>query len=470
MATYDALVVGAGLSGLCAARRLKDRRPDLSVCVLEARDRVGGRTLSAYTEEGGVLDLGAGWVGDTHSELLALIEEFQLTLVEQYYPPSTDEHRLTECVGYHLYPLSPDEALQVDEYVDLIASLSRELDPATPWKHPKAGEWDSMSVAQHVRAQRMSPAAEQEVLLFAQTVLAGIPEHMSFLYFLLDVTSGGGMEAQSDGDQGAQRWKVKEGTQQISVLLTNKLREMGVAVLLSHAVEKIETVDRLTYVSCTNGTRIACRRMVLAISPLLIADIDFRPPLPLEKQEFCKYIGVVRAAKVFLIYETAFWLDTKNDDSRSTHFTELGFMHNIFHGTVSSANGKSLPVLTGIITGQAAIDFEKLSDTEQNDAILRQIERMYGHVSKPLHYQCHIWGKETYSKGCYAGIGTPTGGLFKHGEYMRRPIGDFYFASTETAVEYYGYMEGAIRAGYRAASELMADSGKKRLENTGQTA
>ena len=458
MTTFDALVVGAGLSGLSAARRLKSLRPELAVGVLEARDRVGGRTLSARTAEGAVLDLGAGWVGDSHVELLRLIEEFQLTLVEQYYPPSSNDHRLTECVGYPLSPLSAEEARQVDGYVALIASLSRELDPAVPWKHSRAEEWDTMSVAQHVRAQNLLPAAEQEVLLFAQTVLAGVPEHMSFLYFLLDVTSGGGMEAQSDGEQGAQRWKVREGTQQISVLLASKAREMGVTLLLNHAVEKIETIEHTSFVSCTNGARIASRKIVFAISPLLIADIDFRPHLPFEKQEFCKYMGVVRAAKIFLVYETAFWLDPKPfKDSQSTHFTELGFMHNIFHGSVSGENGKCLPTLTGVITGQAAIDFEKLSDAEQKDAILRQIERMYGVITKPLHYHCYLWGKDAFSKGCYAGIGTPTGGLFKYGEFMRKPIGDFYFASTETAVEFYGYMEGAIRAGYRAAAELVSD-------------
>ena len=457
METFDVLVVGAGLSGLSAARRLKDHRPTLSVCILEARDRVGGRTLSAFTDGGGVLDLGAGWIGDAHSELLALVEEFELTLTEQHYPPSIDEHRLTECVGYRLSPLSNEDARQVEQYVDLIASLSRELDPASPWKHPMAGTWDSMSVAQHVREQRMLPEAEKEVLLFAQTVLAGVPEHMSFLYFLLDVTSGGGMEAQSDGDQGAQRWKVKEGTQQISILLADKLQDIGVSIMLNHAVETVETSDSLTRVTCKNG-RFQCKRIIFAISPLLIADIHFRPPLPIEKQEFCKYIGVVRAAKVFLVYETAFWLEDKNADGfQSVHFTELGFIHNIFHGSVFTKDGKSYPTLTGVITGQAALDFEKLSDSEQKDAVLRQIELMYRYNVKPLHYHSYIWGKETYSKGCYAGIGTPTGGLFKYGEYMRKPIGDYYFASTETAIEFYGYMEGAVRAGYRAASELIAD-------------
>jgi len=71
---YDAVIVGAGYAGLAAARRLM--LAGKSVIVLEAQDRVGGRTLNESIGGGAITELGAGYVGPTQDELLKLAQNY----------------------------------------------------------------------------------------------------------------------------------------------------------------------------------------------------------------------------------------------------------------------------------------------------------------------------------------------------------------------------------------------------------
>lgn len=80
---YDAVIVGAGLSGLQAAHSIQ--AAGFSVCILEATDRVGGKTLTVKSSEKGYNDLGAAWVNDTNqTEIFKLHQRYGLDGVVQY--------------------------------------------------------------------------------------------------------------------------------------------------------------------------------------------------------------------------------------------------------------------------------------------------------------------------------------------------------------------------------------------------
>ncbi|XP_018421299.1 PREDICTED: amine oxidase [flavin-containing] B-like [Nanorana parkeri] len=76
----------------------------------------------------------------------------------------------------------------------------------------------------------------------------------------------------------------------------------------------------------------------------------------------------------------------------------------------------------------------------------------------PVHYEEKDWCKEQYSGGCYTAY-FPPGIMTQFGSVIRKPVGKIYFAGTETATEWSGYMEGAIEAGERAAREVMCNMG-----------
>ncbi|XP_008940412.1 PREDICTED: amine oxidase [flavin-containing] B-like, partial [Merops nubicus] len=72
----------------------------------------------------------------------------------------------------------------------------------------------------------------------------------------------------------------------------------------------------------------------------------------------------------------------------------------------------------------------------------------------PVHYEEKNWCEEQYSGGCYTAY-FPPGIMTQYGRIIRQPVGRIYFAGTETATEWSGYMEGAVQAGERAAREIL---------------
>lgn len=214
----------------------------------------------------------------------------------------------------------------------------------------------------------------------------------------------------------------------------------------------------------------------------------------------CNAMVAGRAVKVVVVYREAFWLCDHNSDYNhacgephihdssgvvSKHFTEIGFIHNLFHTSIPVGNNSTaiaavassssdscsntttaiaaeeLPGLVGLITGNAAVEFALLSPEQRKESVLRQLWLMYGRSPAallPVHYVEKIWSEEEFSGGCFAGVFPPTGVLSAYGEnHLRKPVGDLlYWASTETAEQFMGYMEGALRAGYRAADEVLA--------------
>jgi monoamine oxidase len=269
------------------------------------------------------------------------------------------------------------------------------------------------------------------------------------------VKSGGGMAALGDGELGAQKWKIKGGSQQVSEKLVDLLRnEKGIQIQLSSAVDIITLQDDGTVrVESSNGSCFSAKYVIFAISPQLVANICFSPPLLPGKMELCRSLIAGHAVKVYIVYQEPFWLQTKL--VKDIHFTELGYIHNLFHSSFSYM-GKEYPALVGLVTGTSALEFEKLTEAQRRESVLMQIKSMYGDTGgDPLYYGDKLWADETFSGGCYAGIVAPVGTLVKFGPHIRSTQGPLHWGSTETASHFYGYMEGALLAGQRAADEVL---------------
>eukprot|EP00039_Didymoeca_costata_P032986 m.40221 g.40221 ORF g.40221 m.40221 type:complete len:469 (+) comp9637_c0_seq2:101-1507(+) len=458
----DVVVVGAGLAGLSAASKLLENHTNVSLLVLEGRERVGGRTNTVALEKGHIVDAGGQWIGPTHHRLLELVREINGELEEQYYP-ETYTSRLTEVIGYPLQPLTTQEANDVSRYIDLIDKMGEDMDCSKPWAHSKATEYDMLSVANHIESLNISEAAGREIGLFAQTVLATDPSEISLLFFIFYVKSGGGMEALGDGEEGAQKWKLKGGMQQISEHLLRKVSgHENASVKFNTAVAKCEIVKDENGSSVvnvlTNSGTIAAKHVIIAFAPQLIASsLSFEPPLPQKQASLFSNFTPGYAVKVIILYANAFWMSAKeNDEKKTTHFQDLGYVHNLFHSVVRSDSATESPAIVGLITGKSAQEFGKLTADERKEKVLTQLVRMYEteDARSPIEYLEKIWADESFSKGCFAGICPPNGVYADCGQFLRSPHGPIQFASTEMTEEFYGYMEGAIRSGYDAANKI----------------
>lgn len=472
MHSCNICIVGAGLAGLAAAKDIvaATATANFNIVILEARDRVGGRTqtVEIASLNNNVIDVGAQWIGATHRELLSLIKEYNLQLIEQYYSPSTATNRLTECINYHCGLLSLQESQEIQKYMDLIEELSSEIDIEQPWMHPNATSWDSISLSDHCNSCDISSnAVKDEILLFAQTVMAYLPSKISFLFFLFYVKSGGGMEALGDGPLGAQKWRLEGGMMQLSQLIMHELAATTrVSIFYNEPVISIVNDNSTTCdVTTSNGKHIVCKHVIFCIPPSLLTTITFTPELPIQNQELFMRIKSGKAIKIYIAYATDFWRNTEQTLSGNIHFTELGYVHNLFHSSMTGSlvvagEERKIYSLVGLITGQAAIDFELLSVDDRRNSVITQLHNMYRHddALDYLHYEEKVWSQEQYSGGCFACVFEPDGTFTRLGHCLNgRSVATrgIHFACTETSNAFYGYMEGAIRSGKRAAIEVI---------------
>ncbi|MFF1876180.1 flavin monoamine oxidase family protein, partial [Kitasatospora herbaricolor] len=149
----DVVIVGAGASGLTAATELK--KAGLTVAVLEARDRVGGR-LWTDDVDGATLEIGGQWVSPDQDALIGTLADLGLETYERYregrniYISPSGERRTFEG---EIFPVPPKTEHEIVSLIDKLDALVAEIDPDRPWEHPLAEELDEISFRRWLETQ-----------------------------------------------------------------------------------------------------------------------------------------------------------------------------------------------------------------------------------------------------------------------------------------------------------------------------
>ena len=436
--TTDVIVVGAGFAGLVAARTLV--RAGASVSVLEARERVGGRTLSTELD-GQVVDLGAQWIGDRHDKLRALADELGIVHFPQYAKGKKILDRgdkLRTFSGF--FPRLP--VLALGELGLALLKLERY---AKRVESPPA-EWDQLSLADWLdRNIRRGPAREM-LELATQMIFAVEPRELSFLYFLLYVNSGAGLRRLADINHGAQERRFATGAQSVAQKLAD---ELGDRVRLGHAVRAIEQSESGVTVNTTRGT-FRASRAILALPPALLAKIDFAPAVGKARALIHAQMLPGSVIKCIAAYARPFWRDAGYSGEA---FAPRGLVRATFDDC--SADGTHA-ALVAFVVGDAARELAKRPDAERRQLVLADLGRLHGAAAHtPTAYADKNWLAEEWSGGCYVGVLAPTL-LTQVAAALRTPEGRIHFAGTETAIHHLGYLEGAIESGERAAQEVLS--------------
>jgi monoamine oxidase len=201
-------------------------------------------------------------------------------------------------------------------------------------------------------------------------------------------------------------------------------------------------------VSAVDGTPSEYRAewVVVAVPPLLAQRIEFRPALRTPRATAATGRG--GAVKVHLNYPAPIWRDYGLSGwSVSAHGPLLSTVDD-------SPPDESVGVLTGFVTGAAAKAFSALSPAEQREAALAHTRRLFPQLPPPTGCTVTDWLAAEYSRGCYAALFGP-GDWLRLGPTLTTPHGRVHWAGTETSLEFFGLMEGAIRSGRRVATELI---------------
>jgi len=444
----DTVIIGAGFAGLSAARTLMNEGRGNFV-VLEARDRVGGRTKAGKIGDISV-DLGGMWMAPTQTRLKSLAAHYNVQAYPTYLDgnaifrigtrerqgPREDPSRLLGIAGGLAYLFAKWK---------LERPMAR-LDTNQPWAHPQAKELDATTVETWIARNVYHPLARAAFRTICNSLLCAEPSQVSLLFFLHYVKSGGGLDVLISADAGgAQNLMFHGGVHQISRFMAD---EIGDRLHLNAPVTVIEWHDRGVTVHSEVGT-FSARSAIIAISPTLMHRITFLPTLPQPKVAVHEHLFMGSSIKFWVLYKTPFWREMGlngtilRDDTAITPVMDV------------SPPDQKKGLLVGFFDANRAINNADLSVEGRRAIVLEMLVEHFGpDASEPLDYVDHDWTDEVWSGGCY-GAYAPPGVFTPYGQTLRATIGPLHWAGTETSPQWTGYIEGAIQSGERAAREIL---------------
>lgn len=441
----DCIVLGAGVAGLTAAHAL--RKGGFEVRVLEARDRVGGRTFSG-TLAGAAVDWGGQWIGEGQPLAYELVKELGLGT----FPTWDQGTRVLEMNGRRstyrgTVPwMAPWKLLQVQLGIWQIDRKARTIDPVLPWTHPEAAAWDARTLDDERR--RFMPSAESRAVMDAamRTVFGADSADLSLFHALAYVRSAGSLARLIDTEGGFQQDRIRGGAQGIALALAAALGDDRVH--RGCAATAVSRDEAGVTVRDAQGQDWRARRAIVAIPVGHGAKIAWAPALPPARTALMARAPMAAAVKCFARYETAFWRArgfsgeaVSGDGPLSVTFDACG------------ENGAN-PCLLAFVGGSHARAWQSQDPEARKAIVLDRLARYFGdEARRPIAYAEHDWSTEAWSGGGPITL-WPRGVLSQYGSALREPVGPIHWAGTETARHCMGFIEGAIESGQRAAAEV----------------
>jgi len=446
---HDVIVIGAGYAGVTAAVTLADAGAD--VLLVEARDRVGGRTLSERLPDGTLVDHGGQWAGPTQRRLLALAEREEVATFPTHDTGENVEWRDGTPYRYTgLIPSSDPEAVaeSITAMLDLNL-MALEVPVDAPWKAPEAAEWDAITVQSWLDAEVEHPGARQNLTLAVEAVFSAQPADLSLLHFLFYTHAAGGLTPLLGVTGYAQDRRFVLGAQETANRLAATL---GDRVLLGSPVRAVRQGEDGVEVRYDGGSTTG-RYAVVALPPALAGRLSYSPALPGLRDQLTQRMPMGTVIKCHAVYETPFW---RGDGLSGQVTADTGAVRVVFDN--SPADG-SRGVLMGFIEGEQGRIWGARSQDDRRREFLDLMTRTFGpQAAEPITYVDKVWADDEWARGGYAGL-MPPGGWTSYGEALRAPVGRLHWAGTETATAWNGYIDGAIESGERAAREVLARLG-----------
>ena len=440
----DVMVVGAGLAGLTAASELV--AAGHSVVVVEARGRVGGRTLNHPLGHGKVVEVGGQWVGPGQDRVLARIKRLGLKTFKTYTKgEQVLDYRgaLSHFTGL-IPPLPQPDAGDFGQLLSKVIALQATVPVDRPWTAQDARSLDGQTLETWMLANSNTEGARFLMTLATRAVFAAEPRDLSLLHAMFYLHSGNGILNLTSTAGGAQDSRIVGGSQLISERMAARL---GDRVVLRAPVRAIEQArGRVTVTSDAGAFR--ARRVIVAIAPTLAGRIDYSPALPALRDQLTQRLPQGSAIKFEAVYPTPFWRRLGLNGYSNSDAGAVGFTYD------NSPPDGSPGVLLGFVTGSAARRLGRLSGPARRAAVLASFRRLFGaRAGRPELLIEHNWSDEIWTRGCYAGY-LPPGVWSDYGRALRAPVARVHWAGTETSEVFCGYMDGAVRSGERAAAEV----------------
>ena len=418
------LVVGAGMAGLVAARKLAES--GVQVMVLEARERVGGRIHTLHDGDQ-VIELGAEFIHGRPPELWRLIEEAGL---ESYEIDGQDlchkDGRLRKC----------------DEQSDILEFMHR----IEEWTGP------DIAFADYPPLHELPSSQRDRVINYVQSFNAADYRQISLHALAIQ------QRAEELTDSGS-IFRLRRGYDGIPNFLAEKIRDAGGRIELSTQVFRIERRREHVEIHARNPEpmRYEADKVIIAL-PLGVLQqrtvVIEPPPLSLVKADQLR-MGTVR--RFTLYFRERFWAERE-----SINLPKLSFL--FANDAMPPVWWTAYPVesntLTGWIGGPRSAIFAHFTPEQLGEVACRELSKIF---SLPVQYlnmqliRCatHDWNSDPFSGGAYSYI--PSGAL-EAVLNLVAPVEDtLYFAGEHTdTTGHWGTVHAAIRSGLRAAAQVLS--------------
>ncbi|BDX33729.1 monooxygenase [Mycobacterium antarcticum] len=441
----DVVIVGAGFAGLAAARKLTALGRD--VVVLEGRDRVGGRSHTT-TIAGVPVDLGGTFVGPTQTEVLALAAELGCPTVPTYDHGENLIRWRGRVRSYRstIPRLSILELLDVSRIQWRFERLGKQIPTDAPWTAPTAHRLDQLTLEGWLQSVHAGKSTRDLMAIMARVTWGCEPDEVSMLHAVRYVKAAGGIGPMLDVKGGAQQDRFPGGTQQIALRMAE---DLGDLVRLDHVVTRIEHGPQGVTVH-TAAEALTARAVIVAVPPEHRGAIRFEPELPVGHADLARHWPQGNLSKAYAAYSTPFWrADGRSGESLSDD-GPVFITFDVSPGDSKTGDGPG--VLLGFTDART---FDSLEPDARRATALKCFADLFGDQAlHPTDYVDHRWSAEAFAPGGPTAA-VPPGSWTTYGRWLRAPIGGIFWAGTETADEWTGFLDGAVRSGHRAAAEVV---------------
>ncbi len=450
----DVVVIGAGVTGLVAAAELISAGH--TVTVVEARDRVGGRTWTR-TIDGAMLEIGGQWISPDQTALIDLVDDLGLETFSRYRDGDSLYAALDGApvrFSGEDFPCSPQTQEQMRLLVAAMDELAAQLDPDRPWEHPQGAELDSISFESWLSRRSDDAEARRCIAYFVAGGMLTKPAHaFSALQAALMAASAGSFSHLVDEDFILDK-RVVGGMQRVSERLAERVAADGAArILLSSPVRTLRWSEDGVQVLADGPdgpVRVQAQQALVAVPPNLYSRISYEPPLPRRQHQLHQHQSFGLVIKVHAVYPTPFW---RADGLSGTCFGAGRVVQEVYDNT---NHGDERGTLVAFVPDARADEMFTLSDDERRATILQGIADFLGDQAlTPEVYYESDWGSEEWTRGAY-GTSFDLGGLHRYGNDLRTPVGPIRFASSDLAGLGFQHVDGAVRMGRSSAAEIGA--------------
>lgn len=445
---YDAIVVGAGLSGLHAAMLLEES--GMNVLVLEGRKRLGGRVYTLM-DIPGKPEAAGELIGGNYARMISTAQQLKLDLVN---PPAQDISRdwqyglkgqffsKEDWVKHPLNPMTGDDRKILPHR--MLFTLTNQNNPLAgkaldAWLTPEFQKYD-IPFDQYLRKRGFK---EDVIKMMDITIHTSSVEQTSALHELrrYHVGTFNGNRGFPDG---ARAKKIKGGN---SILPEKMAASLQHQPLIGKTVVHFEQTNSTVTVYCADGTSYQAGHVVCSIPMAVLRDITFSPKMPPHLQNAIREIDYGESLQAHYAIKKKYWEEDGMDPSMWTDT----FIERFALRGPSNADGVQGAV--AFINGDAANKFRLMNDRQVLDYVENQLASirpsMAGALEPLLVQSCE---RDPHGAGDW--VYWQPGQITKYGNNMRDPHGRIHFCGEHTAINERG-MEGAFESGERAALDII---------------